>query len=273
MSRDHVEFAHAPEIPEQAFTAPGWPAGATVRVLSADASSGALTGVLTLPAGWRRPPGHLTAETEWIVLEGALSLDDRTHAFGYYEHAPLGAAQPAWSTDTKCRILFFARDRRPDFVAGTPANGTGRLRVDTEAMPWMESPVPGPPEGLLLKLLRHVEATGEMTFLCANVPRYDYPMLEFHNCVEEVFLIDGDIWLGNSGMMTAGSYFWRPPFITHGPFYSHASCVFIGWVPSTLVNHVPLGPGDTPEQNLARFVAAGGQRVMTDTPAPAHAPS
>jgi hypothetical protein len=100
--------------------------------------------------------------------------------------------------------------------------------------------------------------------LVSNVRHYDYPMLEFHDCVEEIFLIEGDIWLGNSGLMRDGSYFWRPPFITHGPFFSETGAVMLVWVPSSLVNHVPANAASTPEENLADFVAAGGARVLRE---------
>ena len=101
-----------------------------------------------------------------------------------------------------------------------------------------------------------------MTALCSTVPHYDYPMLEFHDCIEEIFLIEGDIWLGNSGLMTAGSYLWRPAFITHGPFFSRTGALMLLWVPSTLVNHVPAVPESTPEENVAAFVANRGERVL-----------
>jgi hypothetical protein len=65
--------------------------------------------------------------------------------------------------------------------------------------------------------------------------------------------IEGDVWLGNSGTMRPGSYLWRPPFITHGPFYSGTGCLLFGWVPSTLVNHLPTSALSTPEENEAAF--------------------
>jgi hypothetical protein len=113
-------------------------------------------------------------------------------------------------------------------------------------------------------MLRLVEDTGEMTVLVTNVRHYDYPMLEFHDCVEEIYMIEGDIWLGNSGLMQEGSYFWRPPVITHGPFFSETGSLMLVWVPSSLVNHVPASAASTPEENLAEFVAAGGARVMRE---------
>ncbi len=134
-------------------------------------------------------------------------------------------------------------------------------------MPWSQSHIPGPAEGLLHKPVRMDKHTGEMTVITGTVRAYDYPMLEFHDCVEEIYLVEGDIWLGNSGLMSAGSYLWRPPFITHGPFYSAAGSLMLVWVPSTLVNHIPLSAGSTPEENLERFMSAGGERVMDHAPA------
>ena len=266
MSRGHVELVHAPQISPSEIPAAGWPAGARARVLSRDPGTGALTAVVELPAGWRRPPGHLAAEWEWMVLAGSVRIGERMRGFGWYDYVPAGADIEAWATDTGCTLLLFAHDQAPDFM---PRRGGGNAAVcvalDTETMPWIESPVPGPPGGILLKLLRSVPETGEMLFLCTNVPHYDYPVLEFHDCIEEIYMIEGDIWLGNSGLMTAGSYFWRPPFITHGPFYSETGALMIAWVPSTLVNHVPLSAASTPEENLARFIASGGERVMAGT--------
>lgn len=263
MSRGHVELAHAPEIAECEIPASGWPAGAAVKLLSLDEETGAFTGIVRLPPGYRRPAGHAACETELYVLGGSLRLGDRMRGTGYYEYSPPGAGQPPWSTEEGAEVLFFARGRRPDFTAGAGLDGAGdRIECDTEGLEWMVSPVEGPPEGMVIKILRHVEETGELTALCSNVPQYDYPMLEFHDCIEEIYLIDGDIRLGNSGLMTAGSYLWRPPFITHGPFFSSAGSLMFLWVPSTLVNHVPRDPESSPEENVAAFVASGGERVM-----------
>jgi hypothetical protein len=192
-----------------------------------------------------------------------LRIGETVRGAGYYGYSAPGAEQPAWSTESGAELLFFARTGGPEFVAGAgPQAEAVSLECDTGRMDWMVSPVEGPPEGMVLKILRHVEATGEMTALCSTVPQYDYPMLEFHDCIEEIFLIEGDIWLGNSGLMTAGSYLWRPPFITHGPFFSRTGALMLLWVPSTLVNHVPATPESTPEDNVAAFVAGGGERVL-----------
>jgi hypothetical protein len=262
--RGWVELAHAPAIDPAALPARGWPVGAELKVLSISERTGALTGELLLPPGYRRPAGHYATQVEWLVLEGAVRVGGTVRGVGYYEFNPAGGATEALVCDQGVKILFLCR-ARPDFVPAPAPQGTaGRIQLDSEAMPWQGSHIPGPPPGIILKLLRHVPETNEMTWICANPPRWDYPMLEYHDCIEELYLIEGDIWLGNCGTMLPGSYLWRPPFITHGPFYSRTGAVLFGWVPSLLVNHFPDDPRRTVEENIANYeqkqraAAAGG---------------
>lgn len=262
--RGWVELVHAPEIAVQPLPALGWPVGATMRVLSISSTNGALTGELLLPAGYRRPAGHYATQVEWLVLEGAVRVGGTLRGVGYFEFNPAGGATEALTCDQGAKILLLCR-ARPDFVPAPGPHGTAdRIQLDSEVMPWEGSHIPGPPPGIILKLLRHVPETNEMTWICANPPRWDYPMLEYHDCIEELYLIEGDIWLGNSGTMRPGSYLWRPPFITHGPFYSQTGAVLFGWVPSQLVNHFPDDPRRSVEENIANYeqkqrsAAAGG---------------
>lgn len=268
MARGHIELVHLPEISVGEWEESGWPVGVRAQMLSRDDQSGAMSTVLEVPAGWRRPAGCLGAACEWLLLEGSLRIGEHMRGFGWYEFVPEGGRLEPWSTDTGCRVLFFSVDGAPSFVSGGGEEIDGRIAVDSDAVPWEQSHIPGPAEGLLHKLLRLDEASGEMTCLTGTARAYDYPMLEFHDCVEEIFMVEGDIWLGNSGRMTAGSYFWRPAFITHGPFYSQEGALMLVRVPTTLVNHVPLSAASSPEENMGRFIAAGGRRVMVETAGP-----
>ena len=49
--------------------------------------------------------------------------------------------------------------------------------------------------------------------------------------------------------MTGGSYLWRPPYLTHGPFHSAAGCLLLVWVSGTLVTHFVDDPSATQEEN------------------------
>ena len=251
--RGWVELAHGHELDWEPMHGDNWPAGADARALSLDGESGALSCVLRLPPGYRRGPGSHVGETEYYVISGGLRIGDTLRGRGYYEYLPPGASQADWVSDQGAEIFFAARTGRPDFIPGSgSANGNGRLQIDTERMPWQATPVEGPPPGLCVKMLRSVEATGKFAALVSNVPRFDYPKLEFHDCVEEIFCLSGDIWLGNSGTMRPGSYLWRPPFITHGPFYSESGCMFFLFCDETLINHFVDNPSMSIEENRSR---------------------
>jgi hypothetical protein len=257
MGRGHVELVHAHEIPLEPFEPDGWPAAAQIKVLSSDPDSGALTGIVELPAGYRRRAGFHACASEVFILEGSLRTGDVAHDFGHYEFSPAGTRQASWATSGGCRILFLAR-ARPEFVVGSGSSDSSQtIRVDTEAMQWRQSKVPGPPPGILSKTLRHSEETGERVFLCTCVHRYSYPLIEYHDCVEEAFQIAGHMWIGTSGMMGPGSYFWRPPYVTHGPFYSPDGMLTLFTTDGPLVNHYVDDPGRTAEENRAEAESQG----------------
>src|SRR5262249_36876912 len=121
-----------------------------------------------------------------------------------------------------------------------------------------------------IKLLRHVPETGEALILNGTPRRFRYSKMEYHDCIEEIFVIEGDVWLGNSGLMVAGSYFWRPAYITHGPFYCREGRISVVWMESTLVNHHVDDPPRTPEENRAESLAKG---ALTDYLDPERAPA
>lgn len=264
LERGHVEIAHAPELDWTALPAGGWPQGPQARVLSIDPSDGALTCVLQLPAGYRRPLGHLPVASDVFVLSGSVRIGGSVRSYGWYEHRPAGATQQPWTVDEGCELLFFARTGRPDFLPepgpGGEAAEAGVVAVDTELEPWTGSAIPGPSPGLVHKELRADEATGEGLWMVGVIPDWTYPKLEWHDVIEEIYCVQGDTWLGNAGLMTAGSYIWRPPYVTHGPFESTAGCVLLVWVNGKLVNHFVDDPATTPEENrrAAQRAAAEG---------------
>jgi hypothetical protein len=258
MGRGHVEILHSPEVPSADLEADGWPAGASAKTLSRDPDTGAMTAIVLLPAGYRRPAGHIPAPTELIVLSGALRIGERICEKGFYEFMPAGGTQEPWTVDEGCELLLLSPQLAPDFVPeeGVYA-GEGRIRHDTQRMPWTVTPIPGPPPGLFLKVLRLDEETGAAVFVCGIVPRYDYPLIEYHDCTEEAFVLEGDMRLGTSGLMRPGSYFWRPPYITHGPFYSRSGMVALITIDSPLINHYVEDPRRSAEENHREAAAEG----------------
>lgn len=260
MARPHVEILRSGDAAPGTVPGSGWPAGAVARVLSADPATGACSLLVTLPPGWARPVAHHPATAvDLYVVEGALELGGTPRGSGFHGWWPTGAAQGAWAAGPEgCTLFLGARDGAPDLVPGSAAAAAEAVEQDTTAMLWEVAPegppdeqISGLPPGIVMKTLRWVEETGEVLALCATVPRWDYPRLEFHECVEEAYMLRGSIWMGTSGLMAAGDYFWRPPYVTHGPFWSQDGCLFLVYTDTLLVDHVAERPGSTPDENRA----------------------
>jgi hypothetical protein len=265
--RGWVELAHAPQIEWEPLPAVGWPMGPVARVLSRDTVDGALTAVVRLPAGYRRPAGHTASAIDVLVLSGTLRLGDGVKGYGWYGYLPAGVTSSAWTAESDVELLLCARTGAPDFTPGPGPveNHDGVIVVDTETVFWTASSRPGIAPGLSHKLLRYDAATGEGAFLGAAIPSWRSPYLEFHHTIEEIYCISGDISLGNSGRMDAGSYLWRPPFISHGPFWSDRGAIIFVWVDGELVNHPPERPDSTPEENRRAYERDGAPAIAVPT--------
>src|SRR5580765_1975899 len=115
MARGWIELAHADRIEPAPMVGANWPVGPTIRILSQDTDTGAVTGVLRVPEGYRRPAGHHACGVDFFVLEGALRIGDAVRQYGYYEYQPPGCTQEAWSADQPCELLFMSK-ASPDWV-------------------------------------------------------------------------------------------------------------------------------------------------------------
>lgn len=257
--RGWIELGHAPLIDWEPLPAEGWPYGAEAKVLSRDPSDGAFTGIVRLRAGYRRWAGHHTADIEVFVLSGSLRLGDGVKGYGWFGYLPAGVTSSAWTAESDVELLLCARTGAPHFKPepGPVTSHEGVIAIDTETVEWTVSGRPGIAPGLSHKLLRYNPETGEGTFLGAAVPTWRSPYLEFHHTIEEIYAVSGDITLGNSGRMDAGSYLWRPPFITHGPFHSDQGAVIYVWTDGELVNHPPASSSSTPEENRVAYALDG----------------
>jgi hypothetical protein len=137
-------------------------------------------------------------------------------------------------------------------------------------MPWTSHDIDPSVQFLKLshKILRHVPATGEKTILLstgAQTHPRDWREAQLaHDCVEEMYLLGGDI-IGERGTMYEGAYFWRPPGQWHGPFGSRrGSLSLIRFVDGHHHNRwseharpFVLEPGHAPELPPGLRVVAG----------------
>jgi hypothetical protein len=171
--------------------------------------------------------------------------------YGLDDYAWLPPAHPAAGLSSeRGAVLLAFFDREPGWLelpggaqaAGPPvaagaASATGAAgaaaapgttpieRLVTHEMPWTSHDIDPSVQFLVLshKILRQVPATGEKTILLSTGaqthPRDWREARLAHDCVEEMYLLGGDI-IGERGTMYEGAYFWRPPGQWHGPFGS-----------------------------------------------------
>lgn len=250
--RGHRELVHAGAVAPEPVAATGWDGtGASVRVLSSNPGTGAFSGLLHLPKGVRRPAGSYSADVEWLVLSGWLWVGRELRSYGYFDWAPAGAPQEELFVLEDTEILFMPRSGAPDFAPGPAAmSDEGCLRVATEEIPWVRAQTKDAPEYGRSKYIRRDADTGEMSALVWAPPGASHPRIEFHDTVEEMFQVVGDTTLRNSGRMDAGSYFWRPPYITHGPFSSEQGGILYLYTDGKLVNYFTDDPEQSPEDNI-----------------------
>lgn len=220
MPRDHLEFIQAQSLPWQPDVLPY--KGVRSKTLSQDPSSGARSCIARFPAAWiLRSPFSLSCDEEFFVLQGSFEANGICYGKGDYAYFPAGLVRDGVKSETGCDVLSFFES---DLFVIQP----GELSADTEMeisrlpsgeMDWSAATDPNVASSLIgRKLLRPDTATGERTWLLKleTDDPYEINGVEQHPCVEEMFLLEGDIVMP-AGVMTRGAYFWRPPFVPHGP--------------------------------------------------------
>ena len=225
MARDHIEFIQAQVLPWE--SADGWRPGTRRKVLSHDSSTGAASLVLGYPAGWTETHEvSLVAAEEFYLLSGELMLGNVTYGPGDYAYLPAGYQRCGMRAGTSgaVALAFFSAEPLP----GDPQEVSAALLVErlaTNAMDWdsnVDPKVVGNQPAK--KTLRVDPDTGDSTWILTigamdpGVTDVTTP-LEKHPYVEEMFQLDGEIST-NVGVMRRGAYFWRPPFVSHGPIAS-----------------------------------------------------
>lgn len=244
MARPHVDFIDSATVTAEAVSE-GPFAGSARRLLSADAATGAFSALDTWSAGFSFALGGCASLLELYVVAGEVSAGGAIAPRGGYVRIPAGAAPFLVTAGSTAEVLVLADG---PLVAGAET-GARQLVVDSAALPWIGEAWEGCLPGFALKALWTDVSAGPSLLIVGNVPHFGSGP-EFHECPEELFVLEGD-WLGRAGHMTRGSYFWRPELITHGPYFSELGslCLVRGHGP--LVANWIDDPDATPEENRA----------------------
>ena len=238
MSRPRVEFLRLDGVAMTPSAAPGFGHGLRAAVLSAQpGDSGASTLLVQAEPWWcSHDGGALENDLEILLLEGDLRLGECAFARGSYAFLPRGLPLDGAESRGGFNALWMSEGRSGLSRDSDPAAACeeGRMvgPLDVNAQAWQ--PVPDFPgrtseeagSGLKVRRLRSDPDTGAYTLMTCQEPGWCDPRLEAHETWEELVLLQGDYLMGETGMITSGSYIFRPGEKPHGPQATRAGCVW-----------------------------------------------
>lgn len=221
MSRPHIEFIESADVAPEPVTE-GQLAGTSRRLLSADDSDGSTTALHTFPHGWKGAVGGEHRPVEVYVLEGELEIAGQQVGTGCYAHIFAGGEQHPIAASAGAHAVVMVDPVR------ARSSGDQVKVVDPSKQRWLSAELGGAdiPPGICIKLLHEDADTGDWTWVAGIVPGWQEDRAEIHDTIEECLVVRGDVLLGGRGGLTAGSYFWRPPMVRHGPMFTHSGAFF-----------------------------------------------
>jgi hypothetical protein len=261
MARPHIEPYVELNDGYQSFDLPGFPPGSHYKVLSMDEDTGACSLKMKFNAGYQRKPGLSYSDAEMFILEGRVRIGDRVYGRGHYFYIAAGVAQGAMHSPDGFEALVFYNDSLPNFEESDRHHELAlheacvSLNAYTDA-PWLSAARrnPGVASGFTVKSLRMNPLTKANTFLYAAVPEFMQDNISYHDCAEEAYHIHGDCSMMQFGELPTGGYFWRPPYINHGCFWSRHGCIALARIDGELYNYFHYNPWTNPDENARRAV-------------------
>jgi hypothetical protein len=224
--RPHVELIQEDDYVWHGAELVGGEGRASERRLSVDEEDGSSSLRVDFHTDWGRGPGVHHADTEYYVLDGAMTYGGREIGKGGYVYAPKGVPSDAITFREGTRILHYREygDAGFDAVDSLTAPRWPDAReevlvIDSEAMTWDAVPNPGPMPGMFIKYLHVDPLTGFYTRLVHSQEGWADHRLAHHPCYEEAYTIQG-LMEYNFGTLDLGTYFFRPARVKHGHFTS-----------------------------------------------------
>jgi len=261
MGRPHIEPLVDTDVKQRALDLPGWKRGIMARTLSIDPVNGSCTQVVEFEGGFKQPGGFSNSEWELFILDGSLTIDGKTYTRDHYFFVPAGYRIGNISTREGCRAIWFFNDHYPDWVKASAHRDRKVPRSEfistasNDEIRWIvPMMVPQTEPGAFIKVLRMEEKTGAFTGLYILCPRFWQDNISYHDCMEESYHIWGESWMMQFGYLPTGGYFYRPPYISHGPFQCEYGTYAIFRTDSWLVNHFHWNPWTNVEENRVRVL-------------------
>jgi len=282
--RDHVEIAYPAELEDLPFKIGNMDTtGCTTKQLSLDKETGEGTEEVTMCEGWETPMGHFDHDMEIFVLEGDLNIGGFSLHKYSYTFVPAGICVGPFKALTKVRALWmpfgFLNFETKEYEGITEKGGSTLHKntqehprygeyipcIDTPSMPWVQTTFL--PPGSARKSLRG-DIHGASSWILGLVPQWiEGNFLASHPTSEETYTLEGSIgghWSfaddpfnRRFAVMEKSGYYWRPPHIPHGPFYTDPGCMLFFRTKRKLECHWQIHDPDYSQQHDKKFSQAG----------------
>lgn len=218
--RPHVELIQEDDYVWHPAELVGGEGRASERRLSVDEEDGSSSLRIDFHTDWGRAPGVHHANTEYYVLEGEMTIGDKTMGKGGYVHAQKGVPTEFMKFKEGTKILHYREYGDAGFDAtDKPWEGTYEdvIVIDTEQMNYDPVANAGPMPGLFIKYLHVDPVSGFYTRLVFAKEGWSDHRLAHHPCYEEAYTLHGRMTY-NFGDLDPGTYFFRPARVKHGHF-------------------------------------------------------
>jgi hypothetical protein len=259
MPRPHIEPYVELNDAYQPFDLSSFPQGSQYKMLSMDSDTGSCSMKMRFDAGYRRKPGMSYSDFELFIIEGRVQVGDRVYGRGHYFFIPAGIAIGEMHSVDGFEALVFYNDGQPTFIESDEHHPLAMKEAFVSINAYMDAPWlsaarrnPGVASGFTVKSLRMDPLTKANTFLYAAVPEFMQDNISYHDCAEEAYHIHGDCSMMQFGELPTGGYFWRPPYINHGCFWSKHGCIALARIDSELYNYFHFNPWTNPDENARR---------------------
>ena len=220
MPREHLEFIQTQALPWERFDSASLRPGAGFKQLSQDLLTGATSNLVRYPAGWSLGREQaLACDEEFFVVDGELAIGSIVYGPGDYAYLPAGHNRIGMSSGEGATVMTFFEGALLLGDASFPQSGAIE-HVQSAQLPWAsagDSKIASSQVGLkVLRLANNGDRTWLLNIEVAEGQPFEINGIETHPCVEETFVLQGDMAMP-MGQMYEGAYFWRPPNVPHGP--------------------------------------------------------
>jgi hypothetical protein len=229
MGRPHIEWLQSQHVPWSRGIPGGLRDDVESKVLSID-PAGDSTRLVKYPPGWRRTAREkMACDEEFYVLDGAIEINGRRYGPDTYAHLPAGYGRNSQSaTEGAVLLTFYSGAVTAGGVEPDPRRvvefidvHTGEWNADLAAMGLTEIS-----QGSRIRILFKDPANGDTSYLTAAPAFKHETKPETHPVVQEIYVLAGEV-AGNTGLVHAGAYCWRPPEVVHGPYGTKTGALYL----------------------------------------------